>query len=688
MKASGMKIFQYRPEIDGMRAVAILPVIIYHLNGNWLPGGYLGVDIFFVLSGYLITTLLILEYEKNQRVDLVGFWSRRIRRLMPALFLILLAIAIYFAFFSSSFDRIGLRSDLLSALFYVANWGFIVEGQSYFEDFESVSYVRHTWSLAIEEQFYLIWPVAISLLFRLRKQRYVPVLLTLLIAISIFLMGFLHQSDPSRAYFGTDTRVHQLLIGVSLAFLLTGSFREKVLKIGYQLIPWSVAGIIVCFIFLNDATSFYYRGGSVVIALSTAVLISGLEANHPIQKFFRLRMFVSVGLISYGMYLWHWPVIQVIRKEVGPTSNIRNAVISILITLVISAISYRCIEKPLRNGKKLFRWKVSPKVVLLTLPIASGLLLIVILVSTLDAKQPEWASAGEFPQISVSSNVQPSGEESLKQANKEEISIGDSSEDEKLTTSSNDSETPSTTGVIEEPEILTIGIVGDSVAVSLLPGLRANAQEEGFELIEAAIPACPIGYEPLYSDDGEKSPYADNCLSDVPSGHEILINGDPDIIIWHDLQSVFARKDINGVLLSTGTPEWENALQEEWTKVLNRFQETNAEIFLILPPLRSTVGLDECSTFSRCVDIQFQDKSIREVTLKWWKTIKSASNVFTLELDSFLCPTGNPCPEKINGVEIRLGGNDQTHFTEDGANTAALLLMDNVIELSSKYNQE
>ena len=185
-ESSGMKIFQYRPEIDGVRAIAILPVIIYHINGNWLPGGYLGVDIFFVLSGYLITTLLILEYEKTQKIDLAGFWSRRIRRLMPALFIVLLAIAIYFAFFASSFDRIGLRSDLISALFYVANWGFIVEGQSYFANFESVSYVRHTWSLAIEEQFYLVWPLTISLLFRFRKQNTFHFFLHALLVVQFF----------------------------------------------------------------------------------------------------------------------------------------------------------------------------------------------------------------------------------------------------------------------------------------------------------------------------------------------------------------------------------------------------------------------------------------------------------------------------------------------------------------------
>ena len=376
-------------------------------------------------------------------------------------------------------------------------------------------------------------------------------------------------------------------------------------------------------------------------------------------------------------------------KGAGAASEIRNATISILVTFAISAISYRYIEKPIRHGKRFFKWKVSPKIVLLSLPITSGVILIVILVSTLDAKQPEWASAGELPQVPVSNSAQLSDEDSPNKSNEETTSVDERAKEEKSSIDTDESEALSATSVAEEiPEILTVGIVGDSVAVSLLPGLRASALEIGFELVEAAIPACPIGYEPLYGDDGVISPYAENCLSNVPAGHEILINGNPDIIIWHDLQSVFARRDINDALLSTGTPEWETALQEEWTKVLNRFQETNAEIFLILPPLRSTLSSDNCSTFSRCIDIQFQDKSIREVTLNWWETIENSPNIFTLELDSFLCPTGNPCPEEINGIEIRLGGNDQTHFTEEGAKTTALLLMNMISELSSKYTHE
>ena len=159
-----------------------------------------------------------------------------------------------------------------------------------------------------------------------------------------------------------------------------------------------------------------------------------------------------------------------------------------------------------------------------------------------------------------------------------------------------------------------------------------------------------------------------------------------DIRRYNDLQSVFARRNNNDALLSTGSSEWESALHEEWTTVLSRFQTTGAEIFLLLPPLRSTVSLETCLRYTRCVDIQFQDESIRNATLTWWETVRDSPNVYTVELDSYLCPLGNPCPEKINGVAVRVGGNDQTHFTEDGAEIVAVLLMEMISEKSSTFN--
>ena len=161
--------FEYRPSLDGIRAIAVVSVLVYHLDASWLPGGYLGVDIFFVMSGYLITSLLIIEHRGKGRISLTDFWARRVRRLLPALAVMIVGVAIYYSAFAADLELVGLRGDLLSALFYVANWRFISSGQSYFEQYVGVSPVRHTWSLAIEEQFYLVWPIITLVTLRWRR---------------------------------------------------------------------------------------------------------------------------------------------------------------------------------------------------------------------------------------------------------------------------------------------------------------------------------------------------------------------------------------------------------------------------------------------------------------------------------------------------------------------------------------
>src|SRR5664280_374078 len=212
------KAHSYRPFLDGLRAVAVLGVLVYHLNKAWLPGGFLGVDIFFVLSGYLITTLLLTEHRETGRIHLPSFWARRLRRLLPALLVMLVVIAILV---NLSGDQLALgqaRGDLLSTLFYIANWHFITSGQSYFAGFVATSPDRHTWSLAIAEQFYLVWPVvAAVVLTRFRKSTLATVALIAATASALWMAFVFDPIDPSRSYYGTDTRIFEILIGVLLA---------------------------------------------------------------------------------------------------------------------------------------------------------------------------------------------------------------------------------------------------------------------------------------------------------------------------------------------------------------------------------------------------------------------------------------------------------------------------------------
>ena len=216
----------YQPALDGLRGVAVAAVLLYHGGVTWMDGGFLGVDIFFTLSGFLITTLLLVEWGRTRTIRLGAFWLRRARRLLPALGLVLLGIALYAAFVASQGQLAGIRTDSFSTIGYVANWRFVLSGQGYFEEFATPSPFRHMWSLAIEEQFYLVWPfIVLGLLHWRPKLRFLTRLFVGSAVASALLMAVLFRSDrdPSRVYYGTDTRAQALLVGAALAAALLGA---------------------------------------------------------------------------------------------------------------------------------------------------------------------------------------------------------------------------------------------------------------------------------------------------------------------------------------------------------------------------------------------------------------------------------------------------------------------------------
>ena len=223
---------RHLPALSGLRALAVLGVMAYHLQLGWASGGYLGVDLFFVLSGFLITTLLLEEWVATAAINLAAFWSRRARRLLPALFLVVLALAVYLvanAEFAGpgangAIDLSALRGDAIATLLYVGNWHAIYAHQSYFAQFSSPSPLQHTWSLAIEEQFYLVWPLLLALVLRAsrRSWRQVGLGLTVVVGLgSAALMALLFHpgADPTRIYYGTDTRLFDLMAGAAVAFV-------------------------------------------------------------------------------------------------------------------------------------------------------------------------------------------------------------------------------------------------------------------------------------------------------------------------------------------------------------------------------------------------------------------------------------------------------------------------------------
>lgn len=359
---------RYIPAIDGLRAFAVFSVIFYHQGLPFAQGGLLGVTVFFVISGYLITGLLAAEWDSTHKINLPQFWLRRIRRLFPAIVTVIVVMAAVFTVFSPLLLT-KMRPDIIPGLFWFENWWYIVRDLSYFDAVGAPSPLTHFWSLAIEEQFYLVWPVLLLGMYKLglRKKSVRRVCLALAAA-SALAMALLYdpQGDPSRVYYGTDTRAFSLLIGAWLSYIWPGVqlTEESTRGVSRKSIAALDAvgivaflGIVAMCVFISGYSDFMYYGGLVLCSVLSAVVIAALA--HPrgmFAKFAALKPFVWIGQRSYGMYLWHFPIIELLQPRNATMLPWWIYLVEIALVVVVSDLSYRFIETPIRkNGLSAFK---------------------------------------------------------------------------------------------------------------------------------------------------------------------------------------------------------------------------------------------------------------------------------------------------------------------------------------------
>jgi peptidoglycan/LPS O-acetylase OafA/YrhL/CubicO group peptidase (beta-lactamase class C family) len=348
----------YLPGLDGLRALAVVAVLLYHAEMN-VYGGYLGVESFFVLSGFLITAILLADWRAHQRIHFKTFWARRARRLLPALLLTLAGTLLLTAFLLP--DRFAeLTHDTLAALGYVTNWYLIAREQSYFDAVERPPLLQHLWSLAIEEQFYVVWPLIVAVALRFVRARGLLALTLLATLASAILMASLYEpgADPSRIYYGTDTRASALLLGAALA-LVWAPFRTAAVarrRVGLALDIAGVlalAGLLLAYWRLHEQHPLLYRGGFSLVDLCTVVSIAA--ATHPAARLvpwlLERQPLRWIGLRSYGIYLWHWPIFVLTRPGVDIAAN--SWLVQVLrfgSVCVLAALSYALVEQPIRRG--------------------------------------------------------------------------------------------------------------------------------------------------------------------------------------------------------------------------------------------------------------------------------------------------------------------------------------------------
>jgi peptidoglycan/LPS O-acetylase OafA/YrhL len=362
----------YMPGLDGVRALAVTAVLFYHAETlHWMPGGFLGVDVFFVLSGYLITSLLFAEYRNQTHIGFAQFYLRRARRLLPALFLLLGVVSLFAVVFLPD-EITKLRGDVVAALTYSTNWWQIFRDQSYFEAIGRPPLLQHLWSLAVEEQFYFVWPLLFAGMLKIWHGRRRPILFAILgaIAVSTVLMivlsvanGFPLEHDPSRVYLGSDTRISTMLVGAALALVWSPwRLSEKVPRQGVMVLDAigfaALAALLWIFANVSEFSTNLYHGGFTVVAIVTAVLIAVTvhPAAHLSRWLFGLRPLRWIGERSYGIYLWHWPIYQVTRPHLDLwLTGTPNLLLRLGLTVGIAELSYRFVEEPVRHGA-IGRW--------------------------------------------------------------------------------------------------------------------------------------------------------------------------------------------------------------------------------------------------------------------------------------------------------------------------------------------
>ena len=632
----------YQPALDGLRALAVAAVIAYHFGYGWAQGGFLGVDAFFVLSGFLITSLLLAERSDSGTVSLGDFWARRARRLLPALFVMLTVVCLYSASQVPSIQLDALRGDAFAAIFYVSNWHAIVVRHSYFDLFTNPLPLNHLWSLAIEEQFYLVWPIIVLVLLRLRDGARRPLWIVTIVGIlaSQVAMSLVYsEADPSRAYYGTEARAHTILIGCLLALILRAA-PDLPARAGKTLQAIGVVAfaIVVATFTLGRPTATYFNGGSLAFAVLVACIIAAVIApESPLRRALAVPPVRYVGRISYGLYLWHWPVIVFVNDSlIGLGSNALN-VARLAVTVAITAASFHFIEQPILRGR------VRATRVRALLPIGVSVVVVAALVGTAGATSPA-STLGRITGGVGYCGSAPAAE--VRRAQRELRHLGGIA-----------------TPLAPSPPI-RLAVLGDSRACSLLTGLEVGARPLHATVANGAVLGCGIvagAISRRYA--MVPRPWARGCPSRV--NHlvdRVMARDDPNVIVWFSGWEV-ADLEVGNHDVAFGSPEHRRVILERMETLYERTRAGDRKLVIL------TVPEDAPSTLLAAPTRAFGHHFVELNQINRDFAARHPGDVAVVDLARFVCPTVQPCPRRQDGIQPRPF--DGIHFSAEGSAWAA-----------------
>ncbi len=612
------------PALDGLRGLAVLGVVAYHLGH--LRGGYLGVDAFFVLSGFLITSLLAVEWKGTGGVDLRRFWVRRARRLLPALLVVLAAVAGYAATVAGPLELQRIRADGLATLFYVANWHAVAAGTSYWANLTLPSPLLHTWSLAIEEQFYVLWPlVVVAVLGWWRRSlRALLAVTAALAALSAALMPLLFDGgDPSRVYYGTDTRMAGILYGAVLALAVAcwgqvrGVLARRALEVTAVV---AMVGLGWGWATVRGTSPWLYQGGFVVFGLAVAVVIAAATHDRPgpVARVLSIAPLRWFGLVSYGLYLWHWPVIVWLTPRRTGVDGWELSALRFGVTMAVTLASYWLVEQPIRHGA------LRGRVALVGTPAAVAAVAVALLAATTGAVAPPAVAAGPTP---AAVGGAPGG--------------GGSTVPPPVTT----------------PGLLRVLVVGDSGGFFLGEAMARLQTDLGASVLARGAIGCGIARVSggARLDDGRMLADPEGCADWPARWAADVASFQPDVSLLVLAWPGYGDREVDGTWQHPCQPGFDQYYRSEVAEAIRVLGSAGGRVVVATAPyFASDAAPADAVKRVDCLNTVYRQAA-------------AADGALVLDLNAYACPDGR-CLDTVDGVVLRPDG---LHFSGPGAELAA-----------------